>query len=263
MSPSRSEELLEEMVRIAGRAGSAIMNVYGSDDFAVELKSDHSPVTRADKAAHKIIAEELARISDYDIISEESDNRIPTTDPYWLIDPLDGTKEFIKRNGEFTVNLALVRGKRPILGVVYAPALNVCYCGNVKKGEAFKITGDKKAKIQALRPAGRPKVVVSRSHINDQTQALVESVGDHDEVAMGSSLKLCLVAEGAASLYPRLGPTSLWDTAAADAVVTAAGGHVTNVTTGQDLEYDPWRTVINDAFVVESADRKIPWKRPS
>lgn len=256
--------LLQQMITIAKQAGDAIMEVYQSDDFGAETKHDGdfaSPLTRADKAAHRIIVERLEQLASYDIISEEGENRMVETELYWLVDPLDGTKEFVKRNGEFTVNIALMKGARPLLGVVYAPALDVYYCGNVEHRKAFKIEKGDKKDIEAVSHSMSPKIVVSRSHKDEQTQKLLDSIGEYEEVSMGSSLKLCLVAEGKAALYPRLGPTSLWDTAAADAVVTAAGGSVTTIS-GLPLQYEPEREILNPHFVVEAMDKPVRWKIP-
>ncbi len=257
-----STDLLEDLIHISHLAGNVIMDVYGSDNFDVVTKhSDDfdSPLTRADKAAHNVIVAELAKISEFDIVSEEGESHIPRTDPYWLVDPLDGTKEFVKRNGEFTVNIALMNNNRPVLGVVYAPALDVYYCGNTVHRKAFKIEKGERNDIFAEQVEGVPKIVVSRSHKDEQTQKLLDSIGEYEEVAMGSSLKLCLVAEGVAALYPRLGPTSLWDTAAADAVVTSAGGAVKTLD-GSLLSYDPIAQILNPFFVVEPANNTIIWK---
>ena len=252
-------DLLDKVIDLAKVAGDAIMEVYESDDFDVEIKDDSSPLTRADKAAHDVIVKGLAKISDYDIVSEEGESRSPETEAYWLVDPLDGTKEFVKRNGEFTVNIALIKDGRPVLGVVYAPVLDVYYCGDVLAKRAIKIEKGEQKEIYATPAAGLPTIVVSRSHKDEQTQKLLDTIGECNEVAMGSSLKLCLVAEGAASLYPRLGPTSLWDTAAADAVVVAAGGAVKDLA-GEMLRYNPQQNILNPYFVVESADNTIDWK---
>ncbi len=257
-----STDLLEDLIRISHLAGNVIMDVYGSDNFDVVTKhSDDfdSPLTRADKAAHNVIVDELAKISEYDIVSEEGESHIPKTDPYWLVDPLDGTKEFVKRNGEFTVNIALMSKDRPVLGVVYAPALDVYYCGDAANEHAFKIEKGERKDIRAESSTSIPKIVVSRSHKDERTHQLLNSIGKHEEVAMGSSLKLCLVAEGSASLYPRLGPTSLWDTAAADAVVTAAGGSVLTFD-GQSLPYNPKKEILNPFFVVEGINKPVKWR---
>lgn len=260
---SASSVLLENLISIAKKAGDVILEVYESDDFNTETKQDNdgfvSPLTRADKAAHVVITEGLAKISDYDVVSEEGDGHLPTTELWWLVDPLDGTKEFVKRNGEFTVNIALIKDKRPVLGVVYAPVLDVYYSGDVEAGEAFKIEKGERKAIKAMPTADRPTIVVSRSHKDEKTQKLLDEIGECNEVAMGSSLKLCLVAEGAAALYPRLGPTNLWDTAAADAVVVASGGAVKSLE-GALLQYDPAKNILNPFFVVEAANNTINWK---
>ncbi len=256
---SDKKELLDKVIDIAKLAGDAIMDVYESDDFDVETKHDDnftSPLTRADKAAHNVIVTELGKISDYYVLSEEGESHIPDTNPYWLVDPLDGTKEFVKRNGEFTVNIALVIGDRPVLGVVYAPALDVYYCGDVESGVAYKIVKGERIDIKAESRSNIPKIVVSRSHKDEKTQKLLDAIGEHEEVAMGSSLKLCLVAEGEAALYPRLGPTSLCDTGAADAVVTAAGGKVTQLN-GKELSYKPDQEILNPNFVVSAINSPV------
>lgn len=228
---SSNNTLLESVIATAKRAGDAIMAIY-QQDFSVYEKSDQSPLTDADLAAHHIIVQELAGYSDYPILSEESADISWTTrqnwGTYWLVDPLDGTKEFIKKNGEFTVNIALIENGIPVLGVVYAPVLNTCYSAN--RNGAFK--SDDKGTIAITATAPPPgsvcQVVGSRSHQSPEIQAWLDALpGEKNMVSMGSSLKLCLVAEGAAHLYPRLGPTCEWDTAAAHAIVRAAGGKVT------------------------------------
>lgn len=256
-------EILEKVIQISKQAGDAILKVYESDDFDVEKKQDdqgfESPLTRADKAAHETIVDGLSVFSEYDIVSEEGDHHVPSTETWWLVDPLDGTKEFVKRNGEFTVNIALMKGNRPVLGVVYVPVQNVYYCGDAETNVAFKIENANRTDIKAEPLQGKPTIVVSRSHREGKTQDLLVSIGEFDEISMGSSLKLCLVAEGKASLYPRLAPTSLWDTAAADAVVTAAGGAVKDLE-GNVLNYEPAKDILNPYFVVESANNNIDWK---
>ena len=229
------KELLDNIVNIAKQAGDAIMTVYNSDDFNVELKNDDSPLTKADIAANDIIVAALEELTpDIPILSEESakapyETRKEWT-KFWLVDPLDGTKEFIKRNGEFTVNIALIKNGKPILGVVYAPALKHTYSGAEGLG-AFKQEENNPA--QEIKVADhrnqKLKVVASRSHAGPDLQAFLDKLEDYDVISMGSSLKLCLVAEGKAHLYPRLGPTMEWDTAAADAIVRASGGQVTQL----------------------------------
>ncbi|MBZ9539941.1 3'(2'),5'-bisphosphate nucleotidase CysQ [Modicisalibacter tunisiensis] len=236
------EQLLGAVERIALDAGRAIMTVYARE-FSVEEKHDRSPLTEADQAAHDLIVAGLEALPDaIPVLSEEDVEGFPGSDArgrYWLVDPLDGTKEFIKRNGEFTVNIALIEHGKPVLGVVVAPALGVSYLAAEGVG-AFKVgeDGERRAIRTASGPAvGTPwRVVGSRSHPSAEMAAWLENLGPHEMVAMGSSLKLCLVAEGAADAYPRLGPTCLWDTGAAQAVVEQAGGRVETLQ-GEPLRY--------------------------
>ena len=249
--------LLEPVIEIALRAGEAIMDVYDSD-FAVELKEDRSPLTKADRAAHTIIVEGLGRLPlRLPVLSEESAERDieqrRSWPRYWLVDPLDGTKEFIKRNGEFTVNIALIDGHEPVLGVVVAPALARIYAGVVGVG-AFRRVDGVTEPISVRRPAAEPlRVVGSRSHANPDLAALLDALGPHELKPMGSSLKICLVAEGAADLYPRLGPTSEWDTAAAQAVLISAGGSMMDPK-GQPLAYNARETLLNPHFLALGDD---------
>jgi 3'(2'), 5'-bisphosphate nucleotidase len=252
-----SSDLLDPVIGIAAEAGRAIMKIYDSE-FAVELKDDRSPLTAADRAAHGIIVAGLNRLSpQLPVLSEESagieiaDRR--EWNPFWLVDPLDGTKEFIKRNGEFTVNIALIHDHRPIMGVVFAPAIGAIYAGIAGVG-AFKQAAGRKTAIEVQRPAGQPlRVVGSRSHANPDLAAFLESIGPHEIKPMGSSLKICLVAAGEADLYPRLGPTSEWDTAAAQAVLISAGGSMMDLT-GQPLEYNARDTLLNPWFLALGDD---------
>jgi 3'(2'), 5'-bisphosphate nucleotidase len=207
--------------------------------------------------------EALGRLTpDWPVLSEEGKS-IPYQvrsgwERYWLIDPLDGTREFVKRNGEFTVNIALVENGRPTLGVVYAPVLQRCYWGQRGQG-AWRQDGDRPAeRIAVTCPAAQPRrIVASRSHAGDSLGGMLDRIGPHEVVSMGSSLKLCLVAEGAADFYPRLGPTSEWDTAAAQAVVEAAGGCVTD-TAGANLRYNSKESLLNPHFLV-FGDPEVPW----
>lgn len=224
---------LPELLSIARRAGEDIMAVYASADIGTTVKADDSPLTLADVASHRTIATGLATLTpDIPILSEEAAD-IPYSErsqwtKFWLVDPLDGTREFIKRNGEFTVNIALIENGLPVLGVVYAPALDVCYFGGQGIGafvQRDKLPAQPIAARQ-LKAGETIKVVASRSHSDAHTQALLDKLGRYECISMGSSLKLCLVAEGEAHFYPRLGPTMEWDTAAAHAVVSAAGGVV-------------------------------------
>ena len=221
---------IQDIVTIAKEAGNAIMQVY-NQDFEVEYKQDSSPLTLADKKANDIIEDGLNRLSvNFPILSEEG-KEIPYEDRkhweyFWLIDPLDGTKKFIKKNGEFTVNIALIHKNTPVLGVVYAPALDICYWA--KQGEgAFKDGQRLPLKTESQRETY--KIVASRSHMSDETQAFIDDIDTDKEkelISIGSSLKICLVAEGEADIYPRLGPTMEWDTGAAHAIVNETGKNV-------------------------------------
>lgn len=231
------------------------MAVYARD-FSIEEKDDKSPLTEADKAAHEVIATGLNALPDrIPVLSEEHTEGFTGADAksrFWLVDPLDGTKEFIKRNGEFTVNIALIEHGKPVLGVVVAPALDVSYLAAKGLG-AFKV--ESHGERQPIRVAGKPssgatwRVVGSRSHPSPDLAEWLEQLGAHDMVPMGSSLKLCLIAEGAADVYPRLGPTCLWDTGAAQAVVEQAGGRVETLE-GQPLSYANPREHLNPHFIV-------------
>jgi 3'(2'), 5'-bisphosphate nucleotidase len=249
----RLDQLLTEVERIAREAGAAILAVY-QRDFAVVEKDDRSPLTEADSAAHHVIAGRLAALEPrLPILSEEGVGDFKGPDAagrYWLVDPLDGTKEFIKRNGEFTVNIALIEGGRPILGVVYAPVPDVAYLAAQGVG-AFKVAGGNRTAIHvATQRQGTPwRVVGSRSHAGDSLGALLAQLGSHELVSMGSSLKFCLVAEGSADVYPRLGPTSLWDTGAAQCVVEQAGGAVIRLD-GTPLSYATPSATLNPFFIV-------------
>jgi 3'(2'), 5'-bisphosphate nucleotidase len=260
--PGDLPALLEPVCAIARQAGEQILKIYNSD-FTVEDKADGSPLTAADRAAHQTIVEALATLTpSMPILSEEASTvdygERSQWQRYWLVDPLDGTKEFVKRNGEFTVNIALIENQRPVLGVVYVPVSGVIYFGCRGSG-AFKQKRDSAAvpiTVQTYQ-GGPVRVVASRSHASPALQQFLAAVGDVETISMGSSLKLCLVAEGAADVYPRLGPTSEWDTAAAQAVVETAGGKVTDID-GEPLAYNK-TDILNPWFVV--SDGKTDWTR--
>jgi 3'(2'), 5'-bisphosphate nucleotidase len=247
------QSLLPEIQAIAQAAGREISRIYDTA-FSVETKADNSPLTAADRAAHDTIAEALARLTPGIPLWSEESATIPWEtrrhwSEFWLVDPLDGTREFIKRNGEFTVNIALVRGHRTVLGVVHAPVLGRDYCGYA--GGAAQRTDPDQAphEIKVRQPASPPvRVAGSRSHRGTSLDGFLEQLGAHEFVSMGSSLKFCLVAEGTADVYPRLGPTSEWDTAAAQAVVEAAGGRVIDLN-GQPLRYNTRAEVLNPHFL--------------
>lgn len=248
------DQLLPGVIDVARAAGQAILEVYGRADHGVETKADQSPLTAADRAANAVIAAGLARLApDIPLWSEESadvawDSRRqwPT---FWLVDPLDGTREFIKRNGEFTVNIALIQGHAPVLGVVHAPVLGRDYYGLAGGGAFRSDAGGPGQPIRVRSPALPPlRVAGSRSHRDPSLEGILARLGAHTLVSMGSSLKFCLVAEGAADFYPRLGPTSEWDTAAAQAVVEAAGGAVVDLQ-GQPLRYNTRPEILNPFFI--------------
>ena len=214
---------IQGIVTIAKKAGNSIMQIY-KQGFDVEYKQDSSPLTLADKKANDIIKDGLNQLSvNLPILSEEGKD-IPYEDRkyweyFWLVDPLDGTKEFVKKNGEFSVNIALIHKDSPVLGVVYAPALDVCYWAKQDEG-AFK--DGQRLPLKTKEQRKTYKIVASRSHMSVETQAFIDAITTNKEkelVSIGSSLKICLVAEGEADIYPRLGPTMEWDTAAAHAIV--------------------------------------------
>ncbi len=244
---------LDEVRSIAEEAGRCILDVY-ERDFTVEEKQDGSPLTAADHAAHELITARLRKLTpDIPILSEEA----AATDykersgwqRFWLVDPLDGTKEFVDRNGEFTVNIALIDGSRPVLGVVYVPVPGLSYFA-CDGGGAFKQKGGRERRRIKVRryEGGKPIVAASRSHAGDKLAEFLERIGKHDIVRMGSALKFCLVAEGTADVYPRLGPTMEWDTAAAQCIVEEAGGRVIGLD-NRPLAYNK-PSLLNSWFVV-------------
>ena len=247
--------LLATLCAIAEAAGAEIMDVYGTD-FAATQKSDASPLTQADLRADAVIRQGLERtFPGVFILSEESAsaNQVPT-DPFFLVDPLDGTREFVKRNGEFTVNIALIEAGEPVAGIVAAPALGELFFGARGVG-CWKRQGATTRPLQVapVDPAAPLRVIGSRSHGTDQLARWLAALGrDHEFVAAGSSLKFCRIAEGQADVYPRLGPTSQWDTAAAQAVLEAAGGAVLDPA-GRPLRYGLDRPVLNPYFVAMAA----------
>ena len=214
-----------------------------------------TPLTEADLRAHRLIVDALQELTpDLPVLSEESE-QLPwserrTWPRYWLVDPLDGTREFISRNGEFTVNIALIRGHRPELGVVHIPVSDTTYSG-VPGAGAWRETGGRARMPLTVRRLARPplRVVGSRSHGNPALEKALNVLGPHELKPAGSSIKLCLVAEGSADLYPRLGPTSEWDIAAGQAVVEAAGGQVVRLPDGQALAYNTKADILNPEFL--------------
>jgi len=251
-----SQVNVRDIVTIAKEAGKAIMQIY-KQDFEVEYKQDNSPLTQADKKANNIIEEGLKQLAvSLPVLSEEGKD-IPYEDRkqweyFWLVDPLDGTKEFVKKNGEFTVNIALIQKDTPVLGVVYAPALDICYWA--KQGEgAFK--QGQRLPLKTAKQRNIYKIVASRSHMSNDTQVFIDAISTNKEkelISIGSSLKICLVAEGEADVYPRLGPTMEWDTAAAHAIVNESGGNiiVNRVDSTSTVQYNSNEHLLNPYFLV-------------
>lgn len=242
--------MVKDIIEIAIHAGKRILEVY-NDTYDIHQKADLSPLTLADRLSHEYIITELCKLSiDIPILSEEGDI-IPYKErknwsSFWLIDPLDGTKEFIKKNDEFTVNIALIQGNRPVLGVIYAPALDILYYAEKNKG-AFKIlhggtSGDRKSTLINSSSSLRKKVLISKSHLSKATQDYVDLLqrqeGNLEFTSIGSSLKFCMIAEGIAQYYPRLAPTMEWDTAAGQIIVEEANGQVVEYETGEPLVYN-------------------------
>lgn len=246
-------ELLNALSELSRQAGAAILEVY-AQAFEVTQKADRSPLTLADMRAHQVIAQGLRQLTpDIPLLSEE-DSDIPYDvrrqwTRYWLVDPLDGTKEFVSRNGEFTVNIALIENHAPLLGVVHVPVKRTTYAGEVGRGATRQVESQARMNIRVQVPAPPTlRVVGSRSHGADLSQHLPR-LGAHTLLSIGSSLKFCLVAEGSADFYPRFGPTSEWDTGAAQAVVEAAGGKVITAD-GAPLSYNRKESLLNPNFFV-------------
>ncbi|MDT0677706.1 3'(2'),5'-bisphosphate nucleotidase CysQ [Autumnicola musiva] len=258
--------LLETAIKASIEAGKKILRVYEEEDFEIENKADDSPLTEADLAAHKTIISFLEQ-TQIPVLSEEGKHA-----PYaerkkwqhlWIVDPLDGTKEFIKRNGEFTVNIALIRNQQPVLGVIYVPVLKELYFADKETG-AFKVEGvsefvnieevTSEAKQLPVAIEGKAyTVVASKSHLSLETEKYIDSLrkkfGEVNIISKGSSLKLCMVAEGQANIYPRFGPTMEWDTAAGHAICNCAGKYLTDYKTGKEMLYNR-EDLKNDWFIV-------------
>jgi 3'(2'), 5'-bisphosphate nucleotidase len=252
-------ELLPDLLQVAQQAGEAILKIYNSEDFGVEHKNDDSPLTKADQASNEIICEGLKKLPLlYPIISEE--NKEVNFDirkfwrRCWLVDPLDGTKEFIKRNGDFTTNIALVENGEVILGVVGIPVLDEIYWA--VKGEGAFVKRDGKAeKIQAAHFNATDKglkIVASRSHLNEETKNFIDHFSEPEIVSRGSALKFLLLAKGEAHIYPRIAPTMEWDTAAAQIILEEAGGKLTVHETGTPMRYNR-ENLRNPAFIATGA----------
>lgn len=267
------KDILKKAISASLQAGKAIMEIYESDDFGIETKEDNSPLTKADKKAHEIIMEHLSPLG-IPLLSEEGKN-IPYEErkdwkQLWIVDPIDGTKEFIKRNGEFTVNIALIEDHQPVMGVIYVPAKETLYYAdheNAYRLEGVTVSNYEENKTQAtklpLAPnklvtshESRVTIVASKSHLSPETQDFIDDLKTkHDEVntiSKGSSLKLCMVAEGTADYYPRFAPTMEWDTAAGQAICMAAGCDVIDQETKETMIYNRME-LLNNWFLVTNS----------
>ncbi|WP_034760022.1 3'(2'),5'-bisphosphate nucleotidase CysQ [Rossellomorea vietnamensis] len=252
--------MLKEVIEIAIGAGKKILEVY-EDAYTIHEKEDRSPLTIADQLSHSHIQTELSNLFPTIPILSEEGASIPFKErknwsSFWLVDPLDGTKEFIKKNGEFTVNIALIQGNRPVLGIIYAPVTDTLYYAEKNKGAYKLMTASslekrKQVKINTA-SSGVKKIVISRSHLSDATQDYIEDlqrqVGKLDFTSIGSSLKFCLIADGSAHYYPRLAPTMEWDTAAGQIIVEEANGQVSEFETGAHLVYNK-KVLTNPSFI--------------
>ena len=257
------QNLIPDINKVAQGAGKKI-NQYFNSSYEIDYKQDKSPVTTADIAAHEYIADHLGILTpDVPLLSEES-TQIGFTErnsweAYWLVDPLDGTREFIKHNPDFTVNIALIQANQPVLGVIYLPVEDCLYFASAGNG-AFKCNGsDTKIPISVSRPsASTPRICGSRANPGKSMQQFLHNVGKHKLISRGSSIKSCLVAEGSADIYPRFGPTWEWDTAAAQCIVEQAGGRLTDFEF-QALQYNK-ESLLNPSFMVYG-DNDMDWKK--
>ena len=244
--------LFEELISLMWKASDAILEIYRSGELNTELKGDESPVTQADLAAHDVLVNGLSKLTpDIPVVSEEDPNSLQIPESYrryWLIDPLDGTKEFINRNDEFTCNLALIDSHQTIYGFVSVPVLDLLYHGGTNHG-AFRVNrAGRKARIQCQRQAATTRVIASKSHLNSETTAFIEAIETSVElIQAGSSLKFLRIAEGLADIYPRLAPTCEWDTAAAQAILEGAGGSIKQ-TDGSPVTYGK-SEILNPYFI--------------
>jgi 3'(2'), 5'-bisphosphate nucleotidase len=252
----------EAVLALARAAGDAILSVYARD-FSVGHKDDRSPLTDADMAAHHLIVDGLQALDPaVPVLSEES-AAVPwavrrSWSRYWLVDPLDGTREFVKRNGEFTVNIALIDDGVAVFGVVHAPVLGEMHVGLRGEG-AWLCDGSGRVPVAARQPATTPlRVAASRSHMDPRTAAAIAHMGEVETIGMGSSLKFCRLADARLDVYPRFGPTSEWDTAAGQAVLEAAGGAVLTLD-GRPLRYNSKESLLNPEFIA-LGDPALPWR---
>ena len=256
---SFSQEYIKKLIKISKNAGDAIMDIYESD-FDVNLKSEQSPLTKADILSNKIICQSLKKITpDIPILSEESSDisyhERSKWNQYWLIDPLDGTKEFIKKNGEFTTNIALIFENRPIFGMIHVPASNEIFWGSKEMG-SYHLKGDSLSDMKKISASQEKKDslrnVSSRSHPSGGLKILLEKLEKFELVSVGSSLKFCLIAKGEADCYPRLGPTCEWDTAAGEIIAESAGANIVNLE-NKTMKYNHKENYLNPHFLVSNS----------
>ena len=247
--------IIEEIIKVSQDAGKAILDIYNKSDSDFEVKEDKSPLTKADISSHNIIINSLKNLTpSIPIISEEGCG-IPLKErsdwkEYWLIDPLDGTKEFLKRNGEFTVNIALIRKNEPVLGVINIPAMEKIFWADRDNGSHSINADGKLIKMNVEKDMEGPiKIAASRSHYNNKLDSILAELKDYELINVGSSIKFCLVASGEADIYIRIGPTSEWDTAAGEAIVKFAGGRVIS-TLGKQISYNKKESFLNPDFIV-------------
>jgi len=250
------EQLIGSTIEIAKEAGMAITEIYNSD-FDYQLKKDLSPITAADNLSHNIITERLKTLTPKIPILSEENCDIPYKirsqwTQYWLVDPLDGTKEFISKNGEFTVNIALIENNTPVFGVIDIPVTNETYWGSKVNGS---FCSDANNDIKSINVSednqNLIRLVASRSHPSKMLASLLEIIVDYEIIKIGSSIKFCLIASGQADCYPRFGPTSEWDTAAGEAIVSYAGGRVITAR-GHSMNYNAKKDYLNPNFIVSS-----------
>lgn len=262
-----TEELIEAVIHISIQAGEEIARVYqkSSSDFDIQIKSDDSPLTKADIAAHKVITHALSQLTpELPIISEESADitfeQRKDWMRFWLVDPLDGTKEFIRRNDDFSVNIALVGQHDVEFGLVYLPVFKQIYWAAKGKGAFTRSVGEPDRKIQVKTISDPLKVVVSRSHGSPKLAEFIKKMPEHELLNRGSALKICMIADGQADIYPRFGPTSEWDTAAAQCVLEEAGGALLCMSNMQRLNYNTKASLVNPEFIAVG-DKTFNWQQ--
>jgi len=250
----QNQSIIQKAIRIAKDSGEAILNIYNNSNSNFKLKEDKSPLTKADLASHEIIVTGLKNLTPNIPILSEEDSDIPFSNRsiwyrYWLIDPLDGTKEFLKRNGEFTVNIALMENNRPIFGIIFIPLTNRLFWGSIDHG-SYEINNEEAEKKISVSNKNRRLIATSRSHTNKKIDNLLERFDEYKVINIGSSLKFCLIANGEIDIYPRLGPTSEWDIAAGEVILKGAGGVVMDLK-GSDIIYNK-EEYINPHFIAAS-----------